>query len=290
VAYPAALGLLLGLAGQPEAGVVELERLIHTPGYRSPTAHVNLGWIYRNMDPPNLEAAVAAYHKALQLAPNSGQAALGLGWAFYHLSRWDEAIEAFQMALEVGPRFLGEANYGIARSYYFKRQMAQARSHLAKAKAAGHDVTSLELAIRRYEEALAESAEKARRLLRQQEQRRVAAESETRLIRRLQDSEASTEARSRAARGLGRSAGPRAVAALIWALRADDRDLRLSAAQALGEAGPAATEALPTLRHIVETIEDPKVFATRAEVEESIKDADVRRAARDAILRIAPEQ
>jgi len=290
VAYPAALGLLLGLAGEPEAAIVELERLIQTPGYRLPTAHVNLGWIYRNMDPPNLEAAVAAYQTALQLAPSSGQAALGLGWTYYHLSRWDEAVGSFQTALEVGPRFVGEANYGIARCYYFKREMAQARSHLAKAKAAGHDVTSLELAIQRYEEALAESAEKARRLLRQQEQRRATAETETRLIKRLQDPGASTEAQARAARGLGRLAGPRAVTALIWALRAENRDLRLAAAQALGEAGPAAKEALPTLRHIVKTIADPKVFATREEVEESIKDADVRRAARDAILKIAREK
>jgi len=96
----------------------------------------------------------------------------------------------------------------------------------------------------------------------------------------------SSEARCKAVRELGRGAGERAVEALIWALQQDDLELRLSAVVALGEIGPAAKAALPALRRLLERESEVAVSATREQMEQEIRRADIRRATREAITKI----
>ena len=46
--YRTTYGLILGMAGELEAGLAELQKVTATPGYKDAAGWVNLGWIYRN--------------------------------------------------------------------------------------------------------------------------------------------------------------------------------------------------------------------------------------------------
>src|SRR5262249_11695014 len=135
--YRTTYGLLLGIAGQYEQGAAELKKVISSPGYKDEAAYVNLGWIYRNITPPQTQEAVAAYKKDLEIDPKSVQPALRLGWAHSHSKSYDDAIAAFQKAVQLDPDTAGEANNGIAWSYFFKKDMAQAKAYMEKAQGTG---------------------------------------------------------------------------------------------------------------------------------------------------------
>src|SRR6185436_15952722 len=143
VDYRTTYGLLLGLNKQHEAGIAELKKVIATPGYKDADAYINLGWLYRNVEPKRADEAVAAYKKALELDPKNEQAALGVGWSYFYGRKWDEAVAAFQKAMELEPKLAADANNAMAWSYYFKKDLPQAEAFQAKAKAAGRNDTKL---------------------------------------------------------------------------------------------------------------------------------------------------
>ena len=132
VDYKTTYGLLLGMADKFAEGIKVLEEVVATPGYKNAAGYTNLGWVYRNIEPPQAEKAVAAYGKALELDPKNGQAALGLGWAQSYARKYDEAIAAFTKAIALDPKLQGEALNGTAWAQYFKKDMASAKATAAR--------------------------------------------------------------------------------------------------------------------------------------------------------------
>src|SRR5947199_25159 len=118
-------------AEAPDSGEA---KLIPTPGYKDAAGYANLGYAYRTMKPPRTEDAIAAYKKAMDIDPKNEQVALGLARSLFNANRFDEAIEMYKKTIQLEPSYAGEANLGIAWSYTFKKDLAQARAVLDKAK------------------------------------------------------------------------------------------------------------------------------------------------------------
>lgn len=117
-------------------------------------AWMNLGWVYRNKKPVQADDSIIAYRKALALEPKNVQATLGIGWANVYAERWLDADAAFTNALAIDSKVVGDANYGIARTWYFRKDMPKARQFADKARAAGRDVAALQQSIEAYEKAI----------------------------------------------------------------------------------------------------------------------------------------
>ena len=286
IEYRTTYGLILGIAGQADAGAAELKRVVSTPGYNDAAGYVNLGWIYRNTEPRRADDSVAAYRKALQLNPKEEQAALGMGWSYSYLKNWDEAIKAFNQAIQIDPTTAGEANNGIAWAYLFKKDLAQAKAYADKAAASGRADPRLKTNIERLEKGL------------EAEQAALEAPPPPPVPRFERPDAGTVSATLASARDVGtrRKAardlvgyGADGVSALINALRQDsDWGVREQAANSLGTLGPKAASSLPYLRQILATppvLE--KTVMSKEEMQESLKEQDFRRAVRDAIIKIA---
>jgi len=284
VDYRTTYGLILGVNGQANAGVEELKKVVATPGYSDSAGYVNLGWLYRNTEPKQLEASVAAYKKGLELNPKEEQAALGMGWAYIGLKNWDPAIAAFNQAVQIDPTTAPEANNAVGWSYLFKKDAAKAREYYDKGSAAGRADARLKLNIERLEknEAIAEEDLKA-----PPPPPPVAKPDVGALSQILMTGGGSPSVRRKAARDLA-SLGPEGVPALINAVRNDqDWDVREQAANSLGSIGPKAAAAVPHLLHILNS---PRVFDTTMMTKEqmamSMREEDFRKAVRNALLKI----
>jgi Tfp pilus assembly protein PilF len=281
--YRTTYGLILGIANQDEAGAAELRKVIETPGYKSADAYINLGWIYRNMEPKKADQSVAAYKKALEIDSKSEQAALGLGWSYTYLKNWDEAIKAFQQAMEIDPTTASEAENGIAWSYFFKKDMPQAKAHLEKAKTAGRGDTRLATNIERAEKGL--SAEGGPEMPKGPPP-----------APKIERPDAGTLCDALARGGAGQkirtanqlvSYGAEGVPCLIAALTDDSWDVRTAAANALGAIGPRASAGLPHLTSILNSARvTEKTVMTKEEMQLMLKEEDFRKAVRNAVLRI----
>jgi superkiller protein 3 len=289
--YRTTLGLLLGITGQYEQGAAELKKVIASPGYQDEAAYVNLGWIYRNTKPPQTQEAVAAYKKALEIDPKSVQAALGLGWAYSYSKSYDEAISAFQKAMQIDPNTAAEANNGIAWSFFFKKDVAQAKAYAEKAQSGGRTDATLKAQIERLEqlaarggavteEALAE-AEAEREKERQQQNAKIDAINDGLKSK-------SPAARARAAQDLTAAQGSGAVPTLVYQLAQDpDWDVRIAAAKALGSLGGAARSAIPQLNQTLQSQSTVNPLAeSKEELQGAMKEGDLKRAVRDALQRI----
>src|SRR4029450_5106623 len=122
--YRSSYGLLLGINKDYAAGITELQEVPQSPGYKDVAGWMNLGWVYRNVDPPQALESAAAYQKALQIDPQNAQAGLGLGWAHLTGNQFDPAIEAFTKAMALDPQTAAEAHNGMGRSYFGKKDIA----------------------------------------------------------------------------------------------------------------------------------------------------------------------
>jgi tetratricopeptide (TPR) repeat protein len=122
---------------------------------------MNLGWVYRSMQPVKATESIGAYRKALELEPQNAQAALGIGWAYVYGKRWQDAEDAFTKAIAIDPKVAGDAYFGIARTWYFREDMAKARESADKAAAAGRNLGGLLQDIRNYNLAAANAAARA---------------------------------------------------------------------------------------------------------------------------------
>jgi HEAT repeat protein len=81
-----------------------------------------------------------------------------------------------------------------------------------------------------------------------------AARASTGSLRQLLSRDPDWRVRAAAAKALGRIEGPGAVPDLIEALADDEQEVRNAAAEALGDIGPAAREALPKLRQCLQPL------------------------------------
>lgn len=286
-------GLLLGIAGKSEEGVAELKKVVGNPAYKSEDAWVNLGWVYRNMNPPKIEESVAAYKKALEIDPKDVQSALGMGWAYSYGKNWDGSIGAFELAIKIDPKTAGEAHNGMAWAYFFKKDLTKAEDLAQKAKTEGREDTRLATSIDRMKKALASGASSV------QEAEKLQAEAQAQydLARQAQKKveelnaglkSGSPAARRRALGSLAGIIGPQdAVPFLIRALRDDpDYGVRESAVNALKEIGCGAKIALPHIKYLVTAPKIDCLQCSKDELQDMMRDEDLRRSAREAVAKI----
>jgi superkiller protein 3 len=282
--YRTTYGLLLGLAKQYDAGITELKKVIATPGYKDADAYINLGWLYRNVEPKRGDEAVVAYRKALELDPKNEQAALGVGWAYFYGRKWDEAVAAFNKAVQLEPKLAADANNGIAWAYFFKKDLPQAEAFQAKAKAAGRNDVKLATNIERAKKGEA-AAEEGPDPGEEPPAPKVAARPDAGTLSQILLSSTDAGARRRAARDLA-SSGSAGVPALIRAMGDRDRSVREAAVATLGALGPAAKQALPFLQQALNAPRNDKIIMDADEMKESMREEDYRRLIKDAIQKI----
>jgi tetratricopeptide (TPR) repeat protein len=282
-------GLILGLAGELEAGLAELQKVTSAPGYKDAIGWVNLGWIHRNMNKP-LES-IAAYQKALALDPKQEQAALGLGWAFQYTKEYDKAIAAYNQAMQIDPKNASaDANLGIAWCHFFKRQVPEARAAMDKAAAAGRSVAQLKENVDKLEKWIAEGHAVTEEQIAKAQEEQQAYEERAKKVEAADNASRSKNpaTRARAARDLAAFAGPNAVSALVFLMQSDPNyDVRIAACQALGSLGSAARPALPNIDGVLRQgpYETP-INATPEQLDAQMKDGDYRRCLRDAKAKI----
>jgi tetratricopeptide (TPR) repeat protein len=279
--YRTTYGIILGINKDYAGGVAELKKVIETPGYKSPDAYLNLGWLYRNMEPRRAEESVAAYKKALELDPTNEQAALGMAWAYSYQKRYDDSIAAFNKAMELEPDLAADAYNGIAWGHFFKKDLAQAEAFLAKAKAAGRSDVRLADNIDRVRKGL--EAKAAEPIDEPAPAPRVADPGTLAVILA---NPGAVSARCKAARDLGRL-GSDGVSALIGGLKGD-LAVQTCAAQALGNIGKPAAAAAPHLLAAAEKCLSTDSFQ-KMDAESMKRDAACnafRNAVRDAVGKI----
>jgi Tfp pilus assembly protein PilF len=286
VDYKATYGLLLGMADKFAEAIKVLEEVVATPGYKNTAGFTNLGWVYRNVDPPQAEKAVAAYGKALELDPKNGQAALGLGWAQSYAHKYDEAIAAFDKAMTLDAKLKGEALNGKAWGQYFKKDMAGAEATAAKAKDEGRNVGPLLAAIEKFKKGVADAAD-AERQFRQQQKESAGAgggggdgfDAWATCVMK--------GANRRTCIPDGAKYGGRAVEYLIYAV-ANDKDfgVRGAAAQTLGNIGAAAKSACPQLRSMANNNPYESVVMDEKQQQLFVRYADLQKILRAAVAKI----
>ena len=288
--YRTTYGLLLGIAGQYEQGAAELKKVIASPGYKDEAAYVNLGWIYRNMTPAQTQEAVAAYKKALEIDPKSVQAALGLGWAYSYSKSYDESIAAFQKAMQLDPDTAGEANNGIAWSFFFKKDVAQAKAYMEKAQGTGRSDARLKTQIERFEQLAARGGAATEEALAEAETEREKERQQNAKLEGINNSLKSKNPgeRAKAAQDLAALVGAGAVPTLVYQLSQDPEwDVRIAAAKALGSLGGAARSAIPQLNQALQAQSTVNPLAeSKEELQGAMKEGDLKRAVRDALQKI----
>ena len=278
--YRTTYGIMLGINKDYEGGVAELKKVIESPGYKNPDAYLNLGWLYRNMEPRRAEESVAAYKKALELDPTNEQAALGMAWAYSYLKRYEDSMAAFNKAMELEPDLAADAYNGIAWGHFFKKDLAQAEAFLAKAKAAGRSDARLADNIERVKKGL--EAKAAEPIDEPAPAPRVA---DPGTLHEILQGSPSLTARCKAARDLGKL-GSDGVSALIAGLKDRDFGVQTCVAQALGNIGPAASAAVPHLLVAAERCLTGKAIPTAEDLKNEAKCQELRNAIRDAVGRI----
>ena len=80
--------------------------------------YLGYSWVDQGL---NLAPALEMIEKAVEAAPNDGYIVDSLGWAFYRLGRYDEAVEALERAVRLRPNdpeindHLGDAYWRLGR-------------------------------------------------------------------------------------------------------------------------------------------------------------------------------
>jgi tetratricopeptide (TPR) repeat protein len=122
------VGLELEATSPAEARIAYERALRLEPGHAD--AHVNLGRLLYNAG--EMSAAERHFRAALDAGANA-TAAFDLGVVLEDLSRADDAIEAYQRAIEADPD-LADAHYNLARLLEGRGEPQAAIRHLAACK------------------------------------------------------------------------------------------------------------------------------------------------------------
>jgi tetratricopeptide (TPR) repeat protein len=285
--YRSTYGLLLGLNKQYAEGIAELQKVTGAAGYKDAAGWVNLGWLYRNVDPPKAAESAQAYEKALQIDPKNAQAALGLGWAHLTGQQYDQAIGAFNKAIALDKATAGEAYNGIGWSHFFKKDIAQAKATAEQAKAAGRNVASLVQNIDRFEKGQAAAEDARREFLASQRAEGGGGggggSDAGSLCSQVQRGGAGAIGAARKLGGLGAGG----VQCLVYAVSSSqDIGLKQAAASALGNIGGAARSACPHLGPIVRGNPYEQTMMDAKQQELWVRWEDLRRVARGAMGKI----
>jgi superkiller protein 3 len=273
VDYKTTYGLLLGLTGDYEAGAALLRGVVATPGYRKVDGFMNLGWVNRKMKPPKTEESVAAYRTALEIDPKNEQAALGMAWAYFDASRWDEAMAAFRKVMEIKPEAAGEAQHGIAWCLFKKENLKEAKATLEKAAAAGRNDPRLKEIIEHIEKRMAagEAAKMRTEIAKaQQEECDLGA-----LVRDLGNNNENVKKK---AAGELKGCGAQAATYLGYTLlKEPSLAVRRAALTSLQALGPAARGALQQLRDAAAMQPIVNIRPTKDEMLREMEEADLKR-------------
>jgi tetratricopeptide (TPR) repeat protein len=281
--YRSTYGLLLALNKKYDQGITELKKVVATPGYKDAAAYVNLGWVYRNMEPANAPESIAAYTKSLEIDPKNEQAALGLGWAHSYQRNYDQAIAAFNKAIQLDPKTAGEAYNGIAWSYLFKKDIPQAKAYAEKAKTAGRNDARLVSNIDKFEKGLADAAAAQKEF---EEERKKVEEGPDVGTLGGQAMRGSPAAKQNACRQLIRFGRP-AVEFLAYAAVQDaNLAVRETCIGALGAVGAPARDQCPQLQSIARSNPYDQTVMDKKQMELMVAYEDLRRAAKAAMAKI----
>jgi superkiller protein 3 len=290
--YRTTYGLLLGLTGKEEEGAAELKKVVSNPAYKSEDAWINLGWVYRNMTPPKIDESVAAYKKALDIDPKNVQSALGMGWAYSYGKNWDGSIAAFQQAIKLDPKTAGEAYNGMAWAYFFKKDLAKAKEVSARAKAEGREDNRLATNIERMEKALAAGASSVAEAEKLQAEAQAEYEKQRQMQKKVEDLNAglrsgSSSARRRAMQSIAGIIGAQdSLPYLIRGLQDQDWGVREAAVAGIKDIACQAKIAVPYLQAIINAPKIDNLQMSKEEMQEMMRDEDLRRSARDTIAKI----
>lgn len=280
--YRTTYGLLLGINKQYDKGIAELQGVTSSHGYKDAAGWVNLGWLYRNVDPPKASESAAAYQKALQIDPKSAQAALGLGWAHLTGTQYDPAIESFNKAIALDTKTSPEAYNGIGWSHFFKKDMAQAKAAAEKAKAAGRNVGTLLDNIDKFEKGVEIQQAAAIQAVRVESSNEPDAGTLCNQVQR-----GSASARRAAAAGLARFGRAGSQCLVYAAVNDKDWGVRQTAITSLGNLGSAAgNDACVQLKAIARSNPYGGVVTSNEDMANEVRYEDLRRAARAAIAKI----
>jgi Flp pilus assembly protein TadD len=85
--------------------------------------YLGYSWVDQGI---NLEPALAMIEKAVEQAPNDGYIIDSLGWAFYRLGRYGEAVEALEQAVQLRPDD-PEINDHLGDAYWRAERRLEAR-------------------------------------------------------------------------------------------------------------------------------------------------------------------
>jgi len=209
-------------------------------------------------------------------------AALGVGWSYFYGRKWDEAVAAFQKAMELEPKLAADAYNGIAWAYFFKGDLAQAEAFQAKAKGAGRNDTKLATNIENKKKGIAAAAEGPDPS--DEPPAPKVARPDAGTLSAILLGGGDTGARRKAARDLA-SYGAAGVPALIRAM--SDRAVRDAAVSSLGTIGPAAKQALPYLQQYINSDPQYPLIMDPEQMKEMTREEDYRRIVKDAIQKIS---
>lgn len=287
--YRSTYGLVLGMNEKYAEGAAELQKVVSSPGYKDTAGFTNLGYVYRNMTPPKVTESIAAYKKALELDPKNAQAALGLGWAYSAAKMWDDCIASYQKLIQLEPKFTGAAYTGMAWASASKRDFDKARELLNQAEKSGGGDGRLDALLDKveerkkhgivFDEAAQAEAEKERQAALQAQ-----AKAE-RINQQLSSPNAAT--RTGALRDLV-ALGPADAVPMLTYMLVNDKDygVRIAVANALGGFGPAAKKAVPHLKQLMSLQPVVNPNASKEEMDQEMRLADLKRACRDALAKI----
>ena len=222
------------------------------------------------------------------------QSALGIGWAYSYGKNWDGFIGAFDLAIKIDAKkkTAGEAHNGMAWAYFFKKDMAKAEDLAQKAKTEGREDTRLATSIERMKKALASGASSVK----EAEQLQAEAQAQYDLARQAQkkveELNTSLKVGSPAARrrALGSLAG--IVAPALHALPDPAPCVTIPTGCGNRRSTPSrrigcgAKIALPHIKYLVTGPKIDCLQCSKEELQDMMRDEDLRRSAREAVAKI----
>ena len=279
-------GLALSQVGQDAQAVEELKKVVATPGYKNTAGYTNLGFVYRSIEPPRNEEAIAAYKKALELDPKNAQAALGLAWVYLNAKRYADSIAACKQAMQIDTGLSPACNQTMAWAYLSNKQFKEAREALTAADKAGAGNAKLDALLDRLEKAPA-GADSEAALAEVDQARAAQARQQAQLEQIERDTrDPNPSNRIRGARTLVTKAGADGVPTLAWMLYNDKSvDVKIEVARALGSLGPAARKACPQLQAYANEDIIPDPGATGEALNAEMKRGDLKKACREAVAK-----
>lgn len=280
--YQTTYALLLGLNNQHEAGIAVLKKVTGSPGYKDSAGWVNLGWLYRDVDPPKPGESIAAYRKGLELDPKNPQAALGLAWAALVGKQYDDAISAFNRSMELDKANAIQAYNGIGWSYYFKRDMAQAKAALVKAEAAGRGDARLATSIKNFELRGEQEIARAQQELERAQREREGSDVDS-IGSKLMSGGAGAQAAAVRLGGMGK---PAVKYLLYAAVSGRNWGVRQASIASLGNVGAPARESCGQLQAIARANPYEQTMMDAKQQEDWVRYEDLRSAARSAMKKI----